>query len=154
MPVFHMPEGHELEPSFADLDSFTRGYIEAMFFTDTCHGDLDDTENRDGEIPDFATYDDIDERSLWEIIAECASFKRANQVLIDAACDAGTYDEQRAGSDFWFTRNGHGVGFWDRDLGFHDELGDIGTRLSEACGWCTDFPEVYVHTGDDGKIYH
>lgn len=36
------------------------------------------------------------------------------------------YDERLAGSDFWLSRQGHGVGFRDRNLG------DIGDRLHEA----------------------
>jgi len=27
---------------------------------------------------------------------------------------ADSYDDEQAGRDFWFTRQGHGVGFWDR----------------------------------------
>jgi hypothetical protein len=46
---------------------------------------------------------------------------------------------QRAGSDYWFTRNGHGVGFWDRDLG------DVGDMLSDAA---RDAGGVHVFFGD------
>lgn len=36
------------------------------------------------------------------------------------------YDEWFAGSDFWFSRQGHGVGFLDRNLG------EVGDRLHQA----------------------
>lgn len=46
--------------------------------------------------------------------------------------------------DFWLTRNGHGVGFWDRDVGA------VGDRLTKAC---KKFGETYLYVGDDGKIH-
>jgi hypothetical protein len=49
-----------------------------------------------------------------------------------------------AGHDFWLTHNGHGVGFWDRNLG---ELGDRLTKAAQA------YPEIDLYVGDDGKIH-
>lgn len=49
-----------------------------------------------------------------------------------------------AGHDFWLTRNGHGVGFWDRGLG---ELGD---KLTEAA---KTFGEVNLYLGDDELVH-
>jgi len=46
--------------------------------------------------------------------------------------------------DFWLTRNGHGAGFWDRELG---DLGDELTALCEHYGPCD------LELGDDGLIY-
>lgn len=51
-----------------------------------------------------------------------------------------------AGHDFWLTRNGHGAGFWSRDIG-------VGKSLASACGWGTEYPEVDLYLGDDLKIY-
>jgi hypothetical protein len=48
------------------------------------------------------------------------------------------------GHDFWLTRNGHGVGFWDRGLG---ELGDTLTT------WASSYGTVYLYVGDDGMVY-
>lgn len=48
------------------------------------------------------------------------------------------------GVDFYMTRNGHGVGFWDRGLG---ELGDWLTGITKPYG------ETWVYVGDDGVIY-
>ena len=48
------------------------------------------------------------------------------------------------GHEFWLTRNGHGSGFWDKDLG---ELGDKVTEI------CIEFGEKYIYKGDDEKIY-
>ncbi len=52
--------------------------------------------------------------------------------------------EAFVGHDFWLTRNGHGAGFWDRDLG---DLGDLLTKL------CKPFGECDLYLGDDGLIY-
>ncbi len=46
------------------------------------------------------------------------------------------------GHDFWLTRNHHGVGFWDRDLG---ELGDKLTELAHT------FKAVNVFGENDNK---
>lgn len=54
-------------------------------------------------------------------------------------------EPERAGHDFWLTRNGHGAGFWDGD--WPDAVGDRLTKASEAFGSC----DLYV--GDDGRLY-
>lgn len=53
-------------------------------------------------------------------------------------------DDADLGHNFWLTRNGHGTGFWDRDLG---ELGDKLTDLSKSFG------ETDIYIGDDGALY-
>jgi len=56
----------------------------------------------------------------------------------------GEIEWEALGHDLWLTRNGHGAGFWDRDLG---ELGDALTEAAKRQGSC----DLYV--GDDGMIY-
>ena len=90
----------------SDLEIFTAAYIEALYFTDT--GD-------DGQP---ATDTEIDAESLEDIRAECRVFwKRASAFVLTDNCQAlyigRTETIQAAAHDFWFTRNGHGVGFWD-----------------------------------------
>lgn len=151
MPEYHMPTGSgETVPTFDDLPPIVQGYIHAMFFTDHCQGDWDDHENRCGDIHPDATYDDIAPETLRQIIRDCVSFWAINREDIAEACDNGRingYDLEAVGRDFWYSRNGHGCGFFDRDLG------DVGDTLQEACGWRTDFAEVYPYTGDNGLIY-
>ena len=53
--------------------------------------------------------------------------------------------EEEAGSDFWFTRNRHGVGFWDGD--WEEKIGCTLTEKANEFGEC----ELYVE--DDGLIY-
>ena len=95
------------------LSTFTRAYLECCLFTDT-----DETEeplDRNYSIENF------DAASLERAKADCAAFQEiCSEELADIS-------DESAGHDFWVTRNGHGVGFWDR--GYPKEIND---RLSET----------------------
>lgn len=121
---------------------FVRGYVEALFFCEA-HEDNPELEH--------ATVADLSPESLSEIIADCARFQEIAAPLLERAYTRG-YTPEQAGRDFWFTRNGHGVGFWDRDVLRADGLGD---ELSTLCGWraSTGLYEVDVYMGDDEKVY-
>lgn len=107
--------------SLDSLDSFTQGYIEALFFTDEeqlCEEssvafNTATMESRfvGGNSPGFA---DLAPDALARIVADCKAFQETNATLLDRACTLGDYDEAAAGRDFWYSRNGHGVGYWDR----------------------------------------
>ena len=59
-----------------------------------------------------------------------------------AARDLGE-DSSRAGHDFFLTRNRHGAGFWDRNLG---QVGDRLTTAAHVYGEC------YLYAADvDGR---
>lgn len=148
---------------WAGLDAFTQGYIEALFFTE----EEQLCEESDGarNMPDVAFntatmeshfvggdsfgFSDLAPETLARIIADCEAFKARHVHTLAAAygagCDDGSeYTPERAGHDFWLTRNGHGAGFWDRGLG---ELGDTLDAASGVVG------EVNAYLGDDGKVY-
>lgn len=128
--------------AFDDLDEFAQGFIEAAFF---CN--VDDFESRrdwstpfnqerlaagefGGAIPHDASTADIDPASLEAVKALCDEFQRKAGTLLAAAYMRPDYDAAQAGRDLYFTRAGHGVGYWDRP-----QLGDtLGTALSEAAG--------------------
>ena len=55
-----------------------------------------------------------------------------------------TYTMEKAGHDFWMTRNRHGVGYWDRGLG------ECGTLLTQKAH---EYEEVNLYVGDDGQIW-
>jgi hypothetical protein len=142
MPQFNLDVGNST--SFGKLDAFTQGYIEAMFFTNT--GDGDDAENG----LDQASVDELSREAFADIVADCKKFKAEASVLLKRAYRRD-YTAEQAGRDFWFTRNGHGVGFWDRDA---LERGELGKLLSNLCGWRTAFGEKYIYRGDDGQIHY
>ncbi len=135
MPEFHMPKG-TCHAGFDALDPFIQGYIHAMFFTD-CNSDSDDLAD--------ATFDDLAGQALHEIICTCQCYQSVNAELLSQAyaSDSVDYDERQAGADYWYTRNGHGVGFWDRGLG------DVGQALSDE----TEMPEMSIYRGDDNLVY-
>jgi hypothetical protein len=124
-------------PTIADVDEFTQAYLEAAFFTDEERLKEEATEKGlDPEQHDF----DWSPEALTKAQEDCAKFQKENQELLDQAGDV-----QQNGHDFWYTRNGHGVGFWDR--GYDDAVAD---PLTEAC---KAFHEAYTYLGDDGLIY-
>ena len=148
MPDFVM-EGRD-HAARAESD-FVLGFIEAMFFTETSHtfdsSDWFTDERRaasedgqaDGELPGDVGYTDLHPDALEAIRADCEAWQKKHAALLTLAEGIHGYDMQRAGSDYWFTRNGHGVGFWDSDLG------DVGDMLSDAA---TAAGEVHVWFGD------
>lgn len=137
MPEFQMPIGdtQESHAQWNNLDPFVRGYIEAMFF---CEANPDNPEMEHAEFADLSF------AAMMTICADCNAFQMENQDDLDGAYNLYQMDDDQLGRDFWFTRNGHGVGYWDRDM---DDLGD---RLTEGAH---KFGEQWVYRGDDGKVY-
>jgi hypothetical protein len=104
------------------LSPFTRAYLSAMAFTE-------DPNPPQGDYPapdlqrQFAP-DVLDQARL-----DCERFEKEYGDLI-------ADDPEQAGRDFWYTRNGHGCGFWDGD--WPEPAATVLTDASHACG------EVYV----------
>lgn len=172
MPEFILDAAGAVESySFGDLDAFAGGYIEALFFTSQEVGtDRDTFDSSEGSpLPGDAGFEDLAPAALALIIADCAAFQRAAADPLARAYETG-YGEEQAGRDFWFTRNGHGVGYWDRkelDVD-HKAFGSprvddptwsdyaaarkhsLGARLSElAC----NAGEVDCEWGDDSRVH-
>jgi hypothetical protein len=127
-----------------NIEEFVAAYIEAAMWS-TCISS--DESDPDYDKPLESKYDasNIAPESLVSIYTDCAKFIASN------ATDLAEYPGRRqwsaakcAGYDFWLTRNGHGVGFWDRGLGA------LGDRLSEAS---RKFGESDMYVGDDGRMY-
>jgi hypothetical protein len=112
------------------LDSMTAAYLECALWSST---------NGEGSpLDDDYGVEDFTEESLARAKADC------DQFYADNAADLEGMSLEQAGHDFWLTRNGHGAGFWDRDLG------DVGVRLTDAAhawGSCD-----VLETGDDGQV--
>lgn len=106
----------------------------------------------DGELEYLdSEYDvsDFDQGSVNKAKQDIEKFiKRADEEgVLDAYLDAFVGDSwANLGHDFWLTRNGHGVGFWDRNE-IDDEVGQKLTDIAK------EFGEVHPIVGDDGKIY-
>lgn len=113
-----------------EADPFLQGYIDAALFT------------TDPEPPggcDYVESGRADE--LWPAMPDwfierarkdCAAFTAQNCALLVKAGDPW-----RNGADFWYSRNGHGVGFWDR--GYPEEIADPLTEAAHKFGEVYDF---------------
>lgn len=116
------------------INQFVNGYIEALYFTDV---------NQDSDIPMDAVLSD---ETIRDIKEDCEIFVNEYASLLNRAIELERYDMVKAGRDYWFTRNGHGVGFWDRSE-LPDELGEELTKASHTR------PVVDTYLGDDGNIW-
>jgi len=110
-----------------------------------------------GEIPESFGIDNLSDNALQDIIKETDKFWKENQINLDRVLGSkwngsdnwGDYDEAQAGRDFWFTRCGHGVGFWDRGF-IETYASDAADSLSEAANKSGN---VDMYLGDDSQIY-
>ncbi len=168
MPQFMLDTGdQESTRRFETLDSFTQGYIEALFFTDqeqlceesgrdmpavAVNRDTMETRFIGGDSPGFG---DLAAKTLEKIIADCKSFQERNAAFIEAASELEpgseglryareALDDRRLGQLFWYARNGHGVAFTDD--------GDS-VILKALQVRAQGFRQVDSGMGDDGKIY-
>lgn len=145
------------------LDQFTTAYIECALWASTgewCEecGDLRSTADEqcgcggrwfEEQLNQDHTMSDIDAASLESMIADCAGFQEANAELLSAWYSECGESMERAGHDFWLTRNRLGAGYWDRWNEVTPQ-GKIGRQLTDAAhayGTC----DLYV--GDDGRVY-
>ncbi len=123
------------------LNEFILGYVTCAIWASIGDDEqpLDEKYNSDDLAPET--------RKAME--TDCEKFIAENETALgDYAEIIGSHPEytesEKAGHDFWLTRNGHGTGFWDRGIG------ETGDKLTEAS---TGFGEVDLYVGDDGKLY-
>lgn len=132
------PKERKFQNVDRDLRDFACGYVEALFFTNGDSGDDDEFSfNRLGA-------ERLTQAARASIIDDCALFL---SLQMRALIDASPGDYEQAGRDFWFTRQGHGGGFWDREDDVWPEAArDFLTARSK------DFREVYMYR-QNGWIY-
>lgn len=123
----------------SECDAFLQGYlVAALFTTDTDPpGGADYVET--GRADEM--YQQLPHWFIEEARKDCARFTVENAALLNQAGDPW-----RNGADFWYTRNHHGVGFWDR--GYPDDIADPLTDAAHRFG------EVYLLPGDICQIEH
>jgi hypothetical protein len=127
------------------LEQFTTAYVEAALWSSNDESDESGGEPMDANY----TADNIHPVSAARMERDCIRFVRDNAADLEEFYElVGDGDEctaeERAGHDFWLTRNGHGAGFWARDAG------DVGERLTQACKECGEY---HLYVGDDGYIH-
>lgn len=116
------------------VDPFTASYIQAALWASTDEDGAPLDQNYDGKPGEFSP-------EAWKrILSDAAVFQRAAQKYLRSR-----RDEERAGHDFFLTRNGHGAGFWDGD--WPEPAATALTKLSKRFG------ESQIYVGDDGKLH-
>lgn len=133
-----------------DLDVFVDHYERAALWSST-----DNRTDNGGDALDSAKYSDrLTLKAREAMRRDCAEWLSSNAALCRELVakapeysygthpDCGTVDPVAAACahDLWLTRNGHGAGFWDRDLG---ELGERLTAAAKAAGT----RDLYVERG-------
>jgi hypothetical protein len=92
---------------------------------------------------------DIADETLQKMKTDCEQFQAQNDALLTQYYDelpvSEWGSEAQAGHDFWLSRNGHGAGFFDRDVSKY--LRDTLQDNARAFGTF----DLYI--GDDGQIY-
>jgi hypothetical protein len=111
------------------LDEFTTAYITAALWSST--------DDADTPLDSNYSASDLAAETFAKMTADCERFQADHG-------DLNAEDLERAGHDFWLTRNHHGAGFWDGDWPDH---GDALTEAAQA------YPDVDLYVGDDGAIY-
>lgn len=108
------------------------GYLDAIIFTES-----DDDKDENGIVNGMGEFD-FAPSTINEISAELHAFVFTFQSCLLHAMENSTigYTWQDVGYDLWLTRNGHGIGFWDRDLGgyYGYNIGQALTGASEIMG--------------------
>lgn len=120
-------------------DEFFDAFIEAAEFADFADGD-----DEDGiDMPEKGSI--WSEEAMELLMNDCIDFLRGYGHMIPDNMVT------HAGHDFWFTRQGHGVGFWDGDWDHLDyqgtPVGDILTAASKTYG------SVDLFIGLDDMVY-
>lgn len=119
------------------LNAFISAYITAMLWSTP-------GTTPDGEELESLEALELAPETVQRVVTECTGFYTTAFKVLSHLDESGLHSFELSGHDFWLTRNGHGVGFWDRGLG---NAGDYLTALSQQAG------EQYPYIGDDNLIY-
>lgn len=120
------------------IDDATHGYIEAMFFCAIDSPEWRAELTGEGRAVVYSSDFDGDSSDLGvatrdAISDDVSAFVRDNAqdiaTVVNASALAGA---REVGHAFYFNRNGHGTGFWDRGYGFGDSAESALRRLSDA----------------------
>lgn len=138
-----------------DINEILRGYIECALWTEEERLEDEVTVEIDDEDLDeveklirlkgkydkktFSSFisDDIDVNSRIDAYNDIKTFiKNAGDVALEEAIsDNGLY---RLGMDIWYTRNGHGAGFFDHSYDNEEELMKAAEKLGETTLYVDD----------------
>lgn len=122
-----------------NINEMINGYKEAFIFAESAR---DHEGNFIEYLDDYDFSSSADERIAQDVTAFCS----ANVAAISEAMSNGATANQ-IGNDLHFTRNGHGVGFWDRPEMYTTNTANRLTSAAEV------MPDVSAYIGEDNLIY-
>lgn len=111
----------------ASLDTFTRAYLHAMYFTEN-------PDPHPGECPEPEYGRMFSREVLEDAIRDCDQFRAGETWQAFPNPLQALSTDRHAGTDFWYTRNGHGTGFWDRKDEWPNPWGERLTDAAHAFG--------------------
>lgn len=118
-----------------DINSMVSGYLECALFSDI----------PDDDTAVYFTFENISRSMLKKAYDDCKRFfdsLHIQNIFPDRP------DYHAIGIDFWYTRQGHGTGFWDNyKKPYDDNTAELLTDIA------TGFGECYLYLGDNGKLY-
>lgn len=121
------------------INEIINGYKEAFIFAESAR-------DHEGNFIDDMTDYDFSDQAHQRIAQDVTAFINANLAAISEAMSDGATANQ-IGNDLHFTRNGHGVGFWDRPEIYTTNTAN---RLTNAAKF---MPSVSAYIGEDNLIY-
>lgn len=121
------------------MERFVEGYINAALVL------LGDTTDFD-DSPETYSVSQLSPQAIARMNEDCQKFQEQAGEVLTSVVDKNNYSVERAGNDFWLTRNGHGAGFWDRDE-LPEGVGDKLTKIAK------EFGTVDLYVGDDSLLY-
>lgn len=127
-----------------EIESFHIGYFDAMLFADDPAARDEEDGGEPIEDTGFSEFRDISPE-LWESsVADCDWFL-AHPMVARALSDESDL-RYKAGTHLWYTRQGHGTGFWEEGE-WPGLAGEILLERAEA------LQEVSLYLGEDGLVY-
>lgn len=119
-----------------DREQFLQGLLACMLWSST--------NDKEGHLDDDFSIADIHPSTSASLAARCNQFIDANAADLAWATSQPGYDFAHAGHDLMLSANGHGSGYFDRDLG------EVGERLQKAA---QQAGPIEAYAGDDGKVH-
>lgn len=125
-----------------------RGYLEAILFSECAWWKA---------LPDASESPSLDK--LYSVADFAPVFVAESSTLVDSfleanaeALEAAALDSDTVGACLWWSRNGHGTGFWDRvrPQDPKQEACDALHAAAKALGSCDVSPDMFV-AGDQGR---
>lgn len=144
-------QGSRIAPlKWRHLDPFTRSYIDTALWSSVPHHE----GNPEGRsLEETHSTDDIHPITLAEMATDCRNFREGLPQHLQDALNGE--DPERAGADFWLSRNGHGSGYFDGDRygESRDEDGDYHNHSNELQDHARMWGEYNLEPDEDGKIH-